>query len=139
MFLIGVLLSPGSPGINVQELHSQLPRLGAVIAPTELTAKSYGATTAAAVRAFREQYGLPAGDTVDPSTGRLMLAASAFHGVDGRAALRPAVREAAVAAGANGQPQELYWLGRDSPPWRGCPIGASLRAALARPPSRTVR
>jgi peptidoglycan hydrolase-like protein with peptidoglycan-binding domain len=82
-----------------------------VIAPGELTATNYGDSTVAAVRAFRQQYGLPAEDTVDLSTGRLMHAASTFAGSGGRVALHAAVREAAAAADTS-QPQELYWLTR---------------------------
>src|SRR5262249_26073881 len=112
MPLIGVILNPGSTGANVQELHTQLTSLGAVIAPSELSAKNYGLSTVAAVRAFRQQYGLPVGDAVDLPTGRLMHAASAFAGVGGRPAVGAAGREAESAAGTTGQPQELYWLAR---------------------------
>src|SRR5215217_3369196 len=108
---IGVLLSPGNTGTNVHELHGQLAALGAAVASDEQTAQDFGSSTVAAVRAFRERYGLPAGDNVDLSTGRLMYAASAFAGSGDRVALRAAVREAADAADTS-QPQELYWLAR---------------------------
>ena len=98
MPMIGVLLNPGNTGANVRELHSQLLTLGAVIAPAEQTATNYGTSTVAAVRAFRQQYGLPASDAVDLPTGRLMHVASAFAGTGGRVTVRTAVREAACAA-----------------------------------------
>jgi hypothetical protein len=93
------------------ELHAELFAVGAVIDPGEQTGRTFGPTTAAAVRAFRQQYGLPAGETVDLSTGRVMQVASAFAGPDGRGAARKAVREAAAAADTS-QSQELYWLAR---------------------------
>src|SRR5262249_59737382 len=96
---------------KVGELQSQLSALGAVITPAEQTARNFGPSTVAAVRAFRQQFGLPPGDTVDLPTERLMDAASAFAGPGGRVSLRGAVREAATASD-NGQPQELYWLAR---------------------------
>jgi hypothetical protein len=111
MPLIGVVLNPGATGTKVSELHNQLSEFGAVIDPSEQAAKKFGDSTAAAVRGFREQHGLPPGETVDLSTGRLMYAASAFAGVGGRAALRAVVREVAPAADIS-QPQELYWLAR---------------------------
>ncbi len=111
MPLIEVVLIPGSTGANVQELHAQLTGLGAVIAPAEQSSKNYGPSTVAAVRAFRQQYGLPAGESVDKPTARLLHAASTFAGTGGRVALRAAVREAAAAADTS-QPQELYWLAR---------------------------
>ena len=110
MPMIEVPLDRGSTGAKVGELHAQLLALGAVIASGEQTGKNYGPSTAAAVRAFRQRYGLPAGDAVDLPTGRLLHVASAFAG-GGRAPLRAAVREAASAA-ATSQPQELYWLAR---------------------------
>src|SRR5688500_6235794 len=113
MPIIGVLLNPGNTGVNVSELHKQLLAVGAVIAPGEQTATNFGPSTVAAVRAFRQQYGLPAGDAMDLSTGRVMHVASAFAGVGGRVAVRAAVREAMLAAAADSsQPQELYWLAR---------------------------
>src|SRR5829696_1349608 len=108
---IGVLLSPGNTGTNVHELHGQLAALGAAVASDEQTAQDFGSSTVAAVRAFRQRYGLPAGDDVDLSTGRLIYAASAFAGPGGREALRAAVHEAVSSADAS-QPQELYWLAR---------------------------
>jgi hypothetical protein len=87
MPVIGVILRPGNTGDKVQELHSQLMAIGAEIAPGELTAKNFG-ESAAAVRAFQQRYGLPAGDALDPSTGRLLHAASPFAGPGGRVALR---------------------------------------------------
>ena len=110
MPIIGVPLKPTNTGANVGELHVQLLALGAVIAPGEQTGKNFGPSTVAAVRAFRQRYGLPAGDTVDLPTGRLMHVASTFAS-GGRAPLRAAVREAASAADTS-QPQELYWLAR---------------------------
>ncbi|MDP2604238.1 MAG: hypothetical protein Q8S00_16860 [Deltaproteobacteria bacterium] len=108
---IGVLLNRGNTGANVRELHNQLIAVGAVIAPGEQTATNFGDSTVAAVRVFRERYGLPAGDTVDLPTGRLMHVASQFAESGDRVALRAAVREAAAATD-NSQPQELYWLAR---------------------------
>ena len=106
MPLIGVLLNPGNTGANVRELHKQLLAVGAVIAPGEQTATNYGPSAVAAVRAFRQRYGLPAGDAVDLPAGRLMHVASTFAGTGGRVALR-AVREAASAADTS-QPQEPH-------------------------------
>ena len=111
MSMIGVLLNPGNTGAEVHELHEQLLTVGAVIASGEQTATNFGPSTVAAVRAFRQRHGLPAGDAVDLPTGRLMHVASAFVDSGGRVALRAAVREAASAADAS-QPQELYWLAR---------------------------
>jgi peptidoglycan hydrolase-like protein with peptidoglycan-binding domain len=91
--------------------HGQLLAVGAVIAPDEQNQTRYGPSTGAAVSAFRQQHGLPAGDTVDLSTGRLMHVEAAFAGTGGREALRAAVREAASAADTS-QPEELYWLAR---------------------------
>jgi len=70
MPIIGVVLNPGSTRAQVGELHKQLSELGAVVAPAEQNAKKFGATTAAAVRAFRQQYGLQAGNSVDLSPGQ---------------------------------------------------------------------
>ena len=113
MPFIGVVLNSNSTGANVRELHNQLLAIGAVIAPGEQAAKKFGPSTVAAVRAFWQQYGLPAGDAVDLPTARLMHVASAFAGVGGRVALRTAVREAALASAADtSQPQALYWLAR---------------------------
>jgi hypothetical protein len=106
-------LNPGDTGANVHELHSQLLAIGAVIEPGELSAAIFAGSTLAAVRTFRQQYGLPAGDIVDLPTARLMHAASAFAGSGGRAAMRAAVREAASLA-ATSRPQELDWLERRS-------------------------
>jgi peptidoglycan hydrolase-like protein with peptidoglycan-binding domain len=83
MPLIGVILDQGNSGSQVGELHNQLQVLGAVIAPAEQNAKNFGESTAASVRAFRQQYGLPTGDNVDLSTGRLLHAAAAFAGPGG--------------------------------------------------------
>jgi hypothetical protein len=104
-----VLLEPGNSGPDVHELHEQLLAVGVVLAPGELSATSFGASTGAAVRAFRRQSGLPAGDMLDLSTGRLMHAAAAFAGTGGRVALRPAVQEAAAAADT-GQARELCMI-----------------------------
>src|SRR6187399_223930 len=60
----------GNTDANVRELQGQLAGLGAVIDPGELGATSYGHSTMAAVRAFRERHGLPDGDTVDLPTAR---------------------------------------------------------------------
>ena len=111
MPLIGVALDPGSTGAEVHELHEQLQALGAVLDPGEQTATKFGNSTVAAVRDFRERYGLAAGDTVDLPTGRLIHVASAFASSGDRVALRAAVR-AAVSAADTSQPQELYWLAR---------------------------
>ena len=56
MPLIGVILNPGNTGANVRELHNQLLAVGAVLASGEQAATSYGPSTVAAVRAFRQQY-----------------------------------------------------------------------------------
>jgi peptidoglycan hydrolase-like protein with peptidoglycan-binding domain len=76
MPIITVQLKPGNTGTNVRELHNQLRFIGAVIAPGEKDTANFGPSTVAAVRAFRDQYGLPAGDIVDQSTARLMHVAS---------------------------------------------------------------
>jgi hypothetical protein len=101
----------GNTGANVRQLQSQLAGLGAVIDPGELSAASYGPSTMAAVRAFRERHGLPDGDAVDPTTAQLMRVAAAFFGTNGRKDVHAALRAAAAAIDA-GQPQELYWLAR---------------------------
>lgn len=101
----------GNTDANVRELQGKLAGLGAVIDPGELGAASYGPSTVAAVRAFRERHGLPDGDTVDLPTARLMHVASAFFGATRREDVRAAIRTAAAAADAS-QPQELYWLAR---------------------------
>ena len=111
MPLTGTVLNPDSMGANVRELHEQLLAIGAPIASNEQTATTFGPSTVAAVRAFRQRHGLPAGDAVDLSTGRLMHVASVFAGAGDRVALRAAVREAASAADTS-QSQELYWLAR---------------------------
>jgi Tc toxin complex TcA C-terminal TcB-binding domain/PKD domain/Putative peptidoglycan binding domain len=111
MSIIGVELTSRNTGASVRELQTHLAGLGAVIDPGEQTAASYGPSTVAAVRAFRQRYGLPEGDGVDAPTGRLMHVASVFAATDGREDLRAAVRTAAAAADTN-QPQELYWLAR---------------------------
>jgi hypothetical protein len=111
MPLIKVVLSPGSSGTEVGELHKQLTEIGAVIAPGEQSAKNFGPTTAAAVRKFRALYGLDPGAALEKSTARLMHAASVFAGSGNRAGLRSAVREVANAADAS-QPQEIYQLAR---------------------------
>jgi hypothetical protein len=101
----------GNTGANVRAMQIQLAGLGAVIDPTEQAATSYGPSTMAAVRAFRERHGLPDADAVDPSTARLMQVASALAGTGGREDVRSAVRTAAAAADTS-QPEELYWLAR---------------------------
>jgi peptidoglycan hydrolase-like protein with peptidoglycan-binding domain len=111
MPMIEVLLNRGNTGANVRELHNQLLAIGAVLDSGEQTATSFGPSTVAAVRAFRERYGLPAADNVDLPTGRLMHVASRFAESGDHGALRAAVREAAAAADTS-QPQELYWLAR---------------------------
>jgi len=104
-----VPLRPTDTGAKVGELHVQLLALGAVIASDEQTGKNFGPSTGAAVRAFRQRYGLPPGDTVDLPTARLMHVASTFAS-GGRAPLAAAVREASAAD--TSQPQVLYWLAR---------------------------
>lgn len=111
MPLIGVVLAGGDTGVNVHELQEQLVAVGAVLDPGEQNATAFGASTVAAVRAFRQRYGLPDGDSVDLPTGRLMHVASVFAESGDRVALRAAVREAAAAADTS-EPQELYWLAR---------------------------
>jgi peptidoglycan hydrolase-like protein with peptidoglycan-binding domain len=74
---IGVVLNPGNSGDQVNELHNQLKALGGAIAPDERNAKNFGQSAAAAVRTFRQRYGLPASDTLDLSMGRLLHAAAA--------------------------------------------------------------
>src|SRR5215210_5824358 len=111
MPIIGDVLDLGNTGAEVHELHEQLLSLGAVLDSGEQTATKFGSSTVAAVGAFRERYGLPAGDAVDLPTGRLMHVASAFASSGDRVALRAAVREAASAADTS-EPQELYWLAR---------------------------
>lgn len=110
MPIIGVPLNPGNTGAKVGELHVQLQALGAVIASGEQTGKSYGPSTVAAVSAFRQRYDLPAGDTMDLPTGRLMHVASAFAGTGVAWPCAPPL--AAAAAADASQPQELYWLAR---------------------------
>lgn len=111
MPLIEVILNPGNTGADVHELHEQLLVGGAVIDPGEQTATTFGSSTVAAVRAFRERHGLPDGDAVDLPTARLMHVASTFAVNGDRAALRAAVREASTAADTS-QPQALYALAR---------------------------
>lgn len=106
MPIIRVPLKRDDTGTNVRELHKQLLAVGAAIDSGEQTGGNFGPTTVAAVLAFRLQYGLPAGETLDASTGRLMHVASAFDGGGRHAALLAAVREAAAAD--TSEPQELY-------------------------------
>lgn len=101
----------GNSDANVRELQAQLTGLGAAIDPAEQAAPRYGPSTMAAVRVFREQFGLPDGDTVDLPTARLMHVASVFAGTKDGDDLRTAVR-AATEAADDAQPQELYWLAR---------------------------
>ncbi len=113
MPIIGAVLNPGNTGANVRELHEQLLAVDAVLDAGEQTETKFGPSTVAAVRAFRERFGLPDGDTVDLPTGRLMHVASTFADSGDRGALRTAVREAAAASAADtSEPQELYWLAR---------------------------
>ena len=93
------------------ELREQLRNVGAVLDSGEQTTMNYGPSTVAAVRAFRQQYVLPAGDAVDPPTARLMHVASLFASTGGHAPLRTALR-AAFSAADTSQPQELSWLSR---------------------------
>jgi len=111
MPIIGVELDPGNSGNEVHELHAQLLAIGAVLDAGEQNDVRFGDSTVAAVRAFREWYGLPDGDTVDLPAARLMHVASMFADTGSRADLGTAVAEA-VAAGDDSQPQELYWLAR---------------------------
>jgi hypothetical protein len=62
MPISNVVLRNGNSGVTVSELHTELSKRGVVIAPSELTAKNFGSSTAAAVRAIRQQYGLPEGE-----------------------------------------------------------------------------
>lgn len=64
MPIIGVLLDPGNTGAEVHELHEQLLAVGAVLDSGEQARENFGNSTVAAVRAFRQRYGLPDGDTV---------------------------------------------------------------------------
>ncbi len=52
-------------GPAVEDVQTRLSSLGYMIDAVEMTAKEFGATTAAAVRAFRAQQGLDAGEDVD--------------------------------------------------------------------------
>ena len=77
-------LLPGSSGETVGELHCQLAALGFAIGPGERSTKSFGPSTVAAVRSFRERYGLAAGDGLDLSVGRSMYVASLVDTEDNR-------------------------------------------------------
>jgi peptidoglycan hydrolase-like protein with peptidoglycan-binding domain len=58
-------IKPGSNGAAVEDVQHRLTTLGARIAQAELDAQKFGASTTAAVRAFRCQHGLPMGDEID--------------------------------------------------------------------------
>lgn len=114
MPLIVTPLRLNESGQAVGQLHGALLKLGAPIAADEKTAKRFGATTLAAVAAFRKQFGLPEvtgnAPPFDASVGRLLpVAAAANEG--NRVALRAAVREAVAAAGT-ASPQENNALAR---------------------------
>jgi hypothetical protein len=111
MPLLDVILNRGADGSAVRELHAELTAIGAVITADEQAATTFSDSTAAAVRAFRQRFGLSAGDSVDLPTGRLLHVVSAFSGTGGRVALRDAVREAASVVDTS-EPEELYWLAR---------------------------
>jgi hypothetical protein len=102
-------------------------------ADAEMNAQGFGASTLAAVLAFRTQHGLPAvignATPFDASVGRLLnVAAAAADG--NRAALRIPVRES-VAAARNASPQENFWLARRGFGRRLCPPARTYTAFAA--------
>ena len=58
----------GQTGPAVEDVQQRLGTLGYAIDTAELSSCSFGASTAAAVRAFRSQQGLPLSDEVDDAT-----------------------------------------------------------------------
>ncbi len=85
----------GQNGAAVEDVQQRLVSLGYAIADEELDASSFGPTTVKAVRSFRSQQGLPAGDCVDETTWvelvdatykmgdrTLYLRVPPFHGAD---------------------------------------------------------
>lgn len=58
-------ITQGMQGPAVEDVQTRLTSLGYTIDPAETTAKEFGAATAAAVRAFRADYGLDAGEQID--------------------------------------------------------------------------
>lgn len=94
-------ISQGMQGPAVEDVQTRLSSLGYMIDAAEMTAKEFGATTAAAVRAFRAQQGLDAGEDVDGTCWSalvdesyklgdrtLYLRLPNFHGADVRALQR---------------------------------------------------
>ena len=92
---------PGMQGAAVEDVQTRLVQLGLSIAAEELSAKTYGTTTAQAVDTFRLNNGLPTGDTVDVSCWAALVDASYklgdrtlylrnpnFHGADVKALQR---------------------------------------------------
>ena len=58
-------IKPGCSGAAVEDVQGRLCTLGANIDASELDTQTFGASTTAAVRAFRAQHGLPMGDEID--------------------------------------------------------------------------
>ncbi|MFR3451880.1 MAG: peptidoglycan-binding domain-containing protein [Collinsella sp.] len=94
-------ISQGMQGPAVEDVQTRLSSLGYMIDAAEMTAKEFGATTAAAARAFRAQQGLDAGEDVDGTCWSalvdesyklgdrtLYLRLPNFHGADVRALQR---------------------------------------------------
>ena len=61
-------IAHGQSGAAVEDVQQRLVSLGYKISKSELDASLFGNATRKAVRAFRSQQGLPAGDTVDDAT-----------------------------------------------------------------------
>ncbi len=61
-------IAQGQSGAAVEDIQQRLVSLGYQIGAAETQASSFGATTAAAVRAFRSQQGLSSGAEVDDAT-----------------------------------------------------------------------
>lgn len=58
-------IGQGQGGAAVEDIQQRLQSLGYPVAPDEAEAALFGPTTVEAVRSFRSQHGLPAGDAVD--------------------------------------------------------------------------
>ena len=106
-------ITPGMQGAAVEDIQTRLQSLGHTIAANELSEKTYGDTTTAAVRAFREAAGIAPGPKVDAACWSALVDASYklgdrtlylrlpnFHGADVRE-LQQALNVLGFACGAD--------------------------------------
>ena len=71
-------IKPGLIGAAVEDVQQRLINLGASISDDERIAQAFGPTTAAAVRSFRAQHGLPMSDEID-EVAWIVLVDETYH------------------------------------------------------------